>query len=340
MPLGRHSREAVAFVRDQFAEGVVGATRRAHERCPLCSGAEAFRIAEKDRHGLPLPVQICGGCGLVYSAVYMTPAFAARYYAESASILKMEGRGADEMFVARTAPGAYAWRRHAYVRAHLGEAAYERLHRVAEIGCGDGCNLVPFACDGRSVIGCDYDDVRLATGRRAGLELVVGGSQAMIGRGPAADLVIVSHVLEHFGDIDAAFAEVRSLLAPGGVVYVEVPGIGLVRPRSDAVELDGYRSSHDLLGYLQFEHAYHFSLATLTRFAERAGLRRLAGDEAARALFVADASATSEPLADGPGASGLLADLAAAERSYLSPANAPRRWLRRPYLQLRRMLGR
>ncbi|MBI4184570.1 MAG: class I SAM-dependent methyltransferase [Proteobacteria bacterium] len=339
VPLGPRARAVVRELRALLSGEEGAAARVWHRHCPLCGAGEADRIAEKDRHGLPLPVNLCPACGLVYSAAYLAPAFAARYYAGPAGAFKLEDESAEAAFRRRIAPGAYCWRRHRYVRDVLA-AAYERVETVAEIGCADGCNLVPYVGDGKRAIGCDFDQARLAAGRGAGLDLVAGDLETLLAGGVRAGLVILSHVLEHVGEIGATLARVRRLLTPDGVLYVEVPGLAFIRPRADALAVDGYASSHDLLGYLQFEHAYHLDLAALDSFAASAGYRRLAGDEVVRAILVP--ACTSEGgVAPATGrAEDVRARLDAAERSYLSPANALRRALRRPYLLLRRRLGR
>jgi hypothetical protein len=93
-------------------------------------------------------------------------------------------------------------------------------------------------------------------------------------------------VLEHFIDVDSELRQIRKILREGGYVYVEVPGImNMNRPRAQALSEDGFRSTNDFLGYLQFQHNYHFELNTLRHFFERHGFEFLSGDEWIRAIF-------------------------------------------------------
>ncbi|MBW1703046.1 MAG: class I SAM-dependent methyltransferase [Deltaproteobacteria bacterium] len=154
-------------------------------------------------------------------------------------------------------------------------------------GCGDGCNLLPYHLLGKKVIGCDYDEASLEAGRRSGIRLVRGGTEELLKSEIKADLVIIlSHVLEHFIDVDAELRRIEDILREGGYVYIEVPGIrNLNRPRSQVLSEDGFRSTNDFLGYLQFQHNYHFELHTLKRFFERQSFQFITGDEWIRAIF-------------------------------------------------------
>ena len=45
---------------------------------------------------------------------------------------------------------------------------------MLEVGCGDGCNLLPYHLIGKKVVGCDYDYRFLVPGREKGMELIEG----------------------------------------------------------------------------------------------------------------------------------------------------------------------
>ena len=81
---------------------------------------------------------------------------------------------------------------------------------------------------------------------------------------------------------------VRELMSPNGLLYIEVPGILWHRNDLSKSTVEGYPKSDDILGYLQFEHNYCFELETLRQFACRNGFRMVAGDEVIRTLFVID----------------------------------------------------
>lgn len=327
-PLSGPSAELAAQLRrDLSAPGALVS----HPSCPLCGGTEVLGIADKDRNGLPLPLVLCHDCGLVFAASVPTPQAAARYYSGFAHVFKTQTRTAAELFAQRTQPGAFAWTRHAFVTSALGEG-YDRVRVVAEIGCSDGCNLLPYARDGRRVVGCDLDGLRVAEGRKAGLDLREGPFlDDLIGQ---VDLLILSHVIEHLVDVPAFLARAVTLLAPGGVIYAEIPGIGMIRSRGEWWSTDGYGASNDLLGYLQFEHNYAFDLTTLSAFAARAGLVAEGGDEVARTLLRPGAAGIALPRGRGP---EVLARLRAAEADRQRAEFPGKQILRRVVRALRKM---
>ncbi len=122
------------------------------------------------------------------------------------------------------------------------------------MGCGAGGVLLPFARAGCRVAGFDLGSEYLEIGRREGLDLLHGDARTLLReRGGGADLVIVRHVLEHFLDIPGEVAALADLLQPGGVLWVEVPGVMAI----------GEQYGGDFLRFLQNAHTYHFTAHTL-----------------------------------------------------------------------------
>ena len=131
------------------------------------------------------------------------------------------------------------------------------IKTVFEIGCGDGCNLLPFYFAGKDVCGCDFDERCLDMGRGYGLNLLLGDISVLEAQKKTADLIILSHVLEHFIDLNKALSRLRNLLSEGGYIYIEVPGIfNCARTRKKSISEDGYSSTNNFLAYLQCTHNY------------------------------------------------------------------------------------
>jgi SAM-dependent methyltransferase len=239
----------------------------------------------------------------------------------------------ESNFAYRTRIEAYAWKRFAFLALFLKERMLD-IRTVAEIGCGDGCNLYPFHMAGKEVIGCDFDESYLEAGRARGIHLIKGGSDEMEHHLPnRADLVILSHVFEHFVDLDQEIKAVERLLKPTGLVYVEVPGIFSVRKWKQRKKEDGYVSTNDFLSYLQFPHHYHFSLEHLEKIWSRNGFRMICGDEWIRSVFVPK-STIDEPMVLQSGSAyehinltgpKMYDYLSAVEKDYQSAMNIARR---------------
>jgi SAM-dependent methyltransferase len=101
--------------------------------------------------------------------------------------------------------------------------------RIVDIGCGDGAatDLMRQLNPGHTVIGIDWSAMALARARARGL-LVVQGSASPSGLplpDESADVVIMSELIEHLVDTDAAAEEVRRVLRPGGVLLLSTPNL-------------------------------------------------------------------------------------------------------------------
>jgi SAM-dependent methyltransferase len=80
------------------------------------------------------------------------------------------------------------------------------------------------------------------------------------GSGERFDVVIMVGVLEHLRDLDAAFAHLRALLPPGGLLYVEVPDVTAFADWPNAPYQD-----------FSTEHINFFSPASLRNLMRRHG---------------------------------------------------------------------
>lgn len=96
---------------------------------------------------------------------------------------------------------------------------------VCEIGCGHGRNLLNLQNKGFSVWGVEPD----AQARKVALESLANVFDGTVDNLPQAitdrkfDIVLMSHVLEHFLDINAAIINAKNLLKEDGILIIEVP---------------------------------------------------------------------------------------------------------------------
>jgi 2-polyprenyl-3-methyl-5-hydroxy-6-metoxy-1,4-benzoquinol methylase len=100
---------------------------------------------------------------------------------------------------------------------------------IVDVGCGDGLatSVAASASPGHRFVGVDWsaDAVRQASAR--GLALVrasVEDAGLPVAAG-AADVVIMSEVIEHLVDTDSVLDEVRRILKPGGSLLLSTPNL-------------------------------------------------------------------------------------------------------------------
>lgn len=135
--------------------------------------------------------------------------------------------------------------------------------RLLDVGAGLG--VFPFRMQqaGWQCIAIEMDDRYVAHHHeRLGIESHLADIREVSGLG-RFDLVTFNKVLEHVAEPIEMLASVQRLLAPGGLVYVELPD-------GEAAEPEGKEREEFLLG-----HIHVFSFASYALLVARAGLRLL-----------------------------------------------------------------
>ena len=237
---------------------------------PCLCGAEGGRIvAELDRYGLPSPSVICRVCGVVRTSPRLTDDSLTAFYDDDYRPLYQGAVEAEDDFVRlQSTRGMNIIR---FVAGLLPAGS-----RVVDLGCGAGFTLLPFRGAGHRVAGCDVGAAYLGAGRARGLDLRHGDHTTLTDLAPF-DFVILSHVFEHIADPRKLMDDIKPMLAPNAIVYIEVPGLRAI-PTSHG----------DPLRYFQNAHLWSFDLGSLTAVMAGCGYRRVKGDEFIRSVFTAD----------------------------------------------------
>jgi len=100
---------------------------------------------------------------------------------------------------------------------------------VVDVGCGDGAatSLAARRNPGHRMVGLDWSAGSLRHARRLGLTLVQGGIEppGLPLASQAADVVIMSELIEHLIDTDSALEEALRVLKPGGSLLLSTPNL-------------------------------------------------------------------------------------------------------------------
>jgi 2-polyprenyl-3-methyl-5-hydroxy-6-metoxy-1,4-benzoquinol methylase len=235
------------------------------DRCPLCAVCEGWLVAAKDRYGLPVKTAVCKNCGLVFTANPLDQSSMARFYAEQYRRL-YEGK---DMSGSEWAERSSSWFDERLdfpdtPALKMAEQAGDDLSNfvVAELGCGGGWNLYGFHKRGARVIGFDYDEILIEEGRKLGMRMHAGSVGEAIALGIKADLVILSHVMEHVASPVEFLSKIRQILKLRGTVFITQPGL-------KSFQFGGWGGG---LGHqLQNAHNFIFEVATLKLLADITG---------------------------------------------------------------------
>jgi SAM-dependent methyltransferase len=222
--------------------------------CPQCAGLVVQTIHE-GRFVLPaghplepvVRVVACELCGFCFNDTPCSQEAYDRYYREISKYADprlSSGAGASPEDTRRLAQTA------GVIRDFAGSAPAS----VLDIGCGAGGLLDSLAAVGfTSLAGMDPAPPCAAEVARRGHRGIVGTlDDHPLGGEQSFGGIVLSHVLEHVRDVQAALASVRRLVAPDGWLYVEVP--------------DAARYGECLIAPFQdfnLEHINHFSAGSL-----------------------------------------------------------------------------
>lgn len=224
----------------------------------LFGGTNDIIIGNCDRYGIPVDTILCMDTGLIRSSPYYNDQaveiFYKNYYREIyANSFNVSQSPKSVLAASQIAKGV------SILSKTAGRLNAES--RILDYGCGIGATLIPFKEAGHSVLGLDYGDEYLDYGRSLGIALEQGGLERLEDQEPF-DLIILSHVLEHVVQPIQFLKNLTSHLAPGGIIYIEVPGVQWVHGAWN----------HDLLLQLQNAHVWYFTAHTLRALLSHAGL--------------------------------------------------------------------
>lgn len=135
--------------------------------------------------------------------------------------------------------------------------------RVVDLGCGDGERVGELQAAGFAATGVEPDPAARARGAAAGLDIRPGTAEQPPAELAGADLVVMSHSLEHCREPGRAVASAAALLRPGGHLYCEVPNCAATHFRTFTI----CSTMFDAPRHLQF-----FTPAGLAILLERHGL--------------------------------------------------------------------
>lgn len=225
--------------------------------CILCGSADVDGVSQSDRHGRPLITVICKGCGLIHNDPIPTEAELEAFYRRD---YRQDYKGAAEPRLRQV------WRNLNRLQSHFGafRDIYTRRGHWLDLGAGSGEFTFLARTLGAEVAAVEPNEAYAAYCRtKLDLDVRTARLEDCDFRPGQFDLIRLSHVLEHMRDPVASLTTLRHWLAPGGILYIEVPDI----------ERDARNKMRGRL--FHYGHIYNFNPFTLRQTALRAGLVEL-----------------------------------------------------------------
>jgi SAM-dependent methyltransferase len=233
----------------------------AEKKCKIC-GDTGFRLLKKQSlflgmNGRETAIIQCNKCGTVTRIPSLF---------EGADLQKLAPAQLREntVFVGGDAekPSAYFTRRLQFA------ASAVKGKKLLDIGCGTGSFLKLAQTLGWAVTGTEFTKATVDKLNSEGINCLHGNLENPALQGSQFDFIHLNHVFEHVEDPVALLRQAGALLAPGGMLLIEVPNEfnGLVQRIKCFAGFNGAGKTSF------FEHEWFFSPQTLSATTRLAGL--------------------------------------------------------------------
>jgi SAM-dependent methyltransferase len=252
-------------------EQIVAAERadeRAEPHCPICGQPlRDSHVRGRDRlitGDGPFTVMECGDCEYGFTLPQLSAAELARYYpSEYFDFWGYSGQSGNnplQRLLARfrSWSATRSYRRPPYLLEGVTPG------RMLDVGCGSGDLLEQFARQGWEIYGIDPSASAVAAAARRGARVHQGTLRDQPWQPGSFALISFQHALEHIDEPVDALKHASALLAPGGLLVIDVPNWAcwqrrlVFRSRWHPLELP--------------RHLQHFSPRALERLASVLGL--------------------------------------------------------------------
>lgn len=257
----------------------------AKTRCPICTGENLRRVFEVQTWA-SYQIEKCASCGFVFAAPRPSAEELDRFYTSTYFARDRETNLGYANY--RSVAEENARRMWHEFHAIIGGRKIAR-QRLLDVGCATGGFLAEAKAAGWEGVGVEFSEFAIEVARQEfGLHVLQGDVFHPELVEQDFGLVTMWHVLEHVIDPLATLQQARRLLAPGGLLFVELPNWSSVGRRARGVRWSQLKPP---------EHINFFTPRTLARAAKDAGLKVLSSTSAYPSLVnEAAVSRASRPL--------------------------------------------
>ncbi|MDB1122432.1 class I SAM-dependent methyltransferase [Vibrio algarum] len=235
-------------------------------------------LAKIDRFALPFGSYICKKCGLVITSPRIKSASLPLYYDKYYHPLNYGQEHLEEQ--------------EALFEVGQGKKIFNVLKdflpakktlKVLEVGAGTGNVLSELKDEALKYdieideLGTEYNQDCIDKAKKLGVNIIYGDLATAEKYGETFDVVILSHVFEHFIDLEYEVNLIKRLIKPDSLLYIEVPGI-----------LDLHNKKHynrSFLGYLIHAHMYNFTMYSLSNLLFSFGFKPIFLNNKVESIF-------------------------------------------------------
>lgn len=297
----------------------------------ICGNNEEYEVlSEVERHGLPYRKVICLKCGLLRVSPRWTKKRYDSFYETQYRDLYNPVTSSKEEHAKRLSLHPYMkdigdW----IVDSNKRFGRQKKSPRVIEIGAGGGWILQNLPTEWIR-IGYDVDHDYLEIGKRLfNVEMKYGFLDEVYDEVKSSDIVILSHVVEHFLDPVESLRKINESMSHKSLLLIEVPGVFRI-----------HYTNLDPMTYMQNAHTYTFCVSTLKYLCLLAGFEVLEINENCRVICMKTDTTRNQPVAmENKRISKLIIDyLVECERFYRNYSRVKKTKLLIPFAHLYKKL--
>ena len=215
--------------------------------CLCLKNSNDVLLSNFDRHKVSFTTVICKNCGLIRAKNYLKNSslsdFYKNHYRRITQTLPPKKKF-KQQFETSKRKGRY----------DLIENYIDLQNKIIfDIGGASGGVLSKYI-DNNETFLFDYDDNYTSFARSKGIKTVKGGLDEALKEKVVPDLIILSHVIEHWNNFEEELKKLNKLADKDSIIYLETPGVDSLKK--------GRRNS-DILGDIQVAHKYYFTSKVL-----------------------------------------------------------------------------
>lgn len=258
--------------------------------CNLCGDSAFIGLAHRDRYGYKATAVGCRRCGLVFLDPVMTGDAYEGFYAETYRPLvsAYHGRVIDARSIQQE-QREYALERGDLLAPYLAGNEYRTL---LDIGGSTGVVAHAFAERfGLSATVVDPAPLETAEANRLGIETIEGLVETVDLSDRSFDVVLLCQTVDHLLDIGGTLRRVKALLAPTGLLFVDIVDFRSAYLRNWSIE-----------EAVKIDHPYYLTESTMVAYLRQAGFDVVRTDFAADHLHVSYVARPTDPASALPAA--------------------------------------
>jgi len=215
----------------------------------LCGSSKEKKLFDLDRYLLKNRVVTCKNCGLIFTNPMLKKSFLQDFY-QSDIYRKLYNHqlneNIDNIFLNEGDGSINAFN---FLEKFVSHKKKEL--NIIEIGSGNNSNLVHFKSVG-NLYAIDYSEESKKLSAKQDIIFEQGGVEVLKKLNIKFDIIILSHVIEHFHDFRNDMLEIRKFSNENSLFYIEVPSMDL------KYNLDQLQNAHNFY-FTKNSFLYHLN---------------------------------------------------------------------------------